>query len=818
MHSNGDFGCKGRLSSDRCLSGRKRGASSANRSCKLCAVKKTLSSARRLHDQVQQGPALISPLQSIMVGSSLCVELEALIEQCLDCSFSTVLDSASSKLAAVRRRRQQNMSSLEALLKQTAMMVADKGGMDSPLVTRRRARLCVAVRASHKGLLSGGVTLDVSNSGATLFMEPEPALEFNNEEIRLAAAEQAEETAVLQSLTFTLIDMSESMIDLLQRVTALDLACARAGYAMWLNAVRPVFCENDMAFFHKNPYMDQLMVDIEGARHPLLLGTALSASLNTQWHGVIHQNKINTGSSSSSISTGNASSFGFIETTLPVPIDIKICESVKVVTITGPNTGGKTATLKTLGVIVLMAKAGLFVPAVGQPQLPWFDRILADIGDDQSLERSLSTFSGHIRRVCEILEAGTKKSLVLLDEIGGGTDPSEGAALATAVLGSLASSVQLTLATTHSAELRRLKDQDPQFENASVEFDVKTLRPTYRVLWGVAGQSNALDIAASLGFDQKVLTRARELVTKLVPATLGERTSELMVPLVKQRDEQRERAQAAGVALASITKLHYELQAEVHNLAKREAKLRHLQEEEVDRSIMEANARMEQVLTRFQELVQESGLKENPLSMRDAQAAIATIAEEYNPKHGEVDMPFLQKNGSDGTKGVLAVGDKVVIRRLGKLPATVVEPPQGDSEYLTVQLGALKMKVKASEIITRGSTGASGERSVRTSIQLVKPIQSKQPEIPAAEPKYEVAVQTSRNTLDLRGCRVEESLQELDRALASRAPQSVLFVVHGMGTGAVKEAVWKVLKKHPYVAKFEQESIMNPGCTIVYIK
>ncbi len=149
--------------------------------------------------------------------------------------------------------------------------------------------------------------------------------------------------------------------------------------------------------------------------------------------------------------------------------------------------------------------------------------------------------------------------MVLLDEIGGGTDPSEGAALVTAVLGSLASSAQLTLATTHSAEPHRLKDQDPQFENASVEFDIKTLRPTYRVLWGVGGQSNALDIAASLRFDVKVLTRARELVTKLVPATLGERTSELMVPLVKQGDEQHECAQAAGVALAAITKLHDEV-------------------------------------------------------------------------------------------------------------------------------------------------------------------------------------------------------------------------------------------------------------------
>lgn len=177
----------------------------------------------------------------------------------------------------------------------------------------------------------------------------------------------------------------------------------------------------------------------------------------------------------------------------------------------------------------------------------------------QSLERSLSTFSGHIRRVCEILEAGTNQSLVLLDEIGGGTDPSEGASLATAVLRSLATSVKLTMATTHCAELCILKEQDVQFENASVEFDIKTLRPTYRVMWGIAGQSNALNIAASLGFDAAVLVRARELVTKLVPASLGMRTSELMVPLAKQRDEQQQRARAAGAALEAVSKLHKEV-------------------------------------------------------------------------------------------------------------------------------------------------------------------------------------------------------------------------------------------------------------------
>lgn len=177
----------------------------------------------------------------------------------------------------------------------------------------------------------------------------------------------------------------------------------------------------------------------------------------------------------------------------------------------------------------------------------------------QSLERSLSTFSGHIRRVCQILEAGTAQSLVLLDEIGGGTDPSEGAALATAILRSLATSVQLTLATTHCAELRTLKDQDPEFENASVEFDVKTLRPTYRVLWGIAGQSNALNIAESLGFDSGVITRARELVAKLVPASLGAGSTELMVPLLKQRDEQRGRAAAAATTLAIVSKVYDEV-------------------------------------------------------------------------------------------------------------------------------------------------------------------------------------------------------------------------------------------------------------------
>ncbi|KAG0626815.1 hypothetical protein M758_2G153700 [Ceratodon purpureus] len=798
----------------------------------LCQVRKTLAAVRRLHSQVLdltniagkdgQGAGSTNPLETIMLNCNLCSDLEATIDHCLDCSRSTVLDRASPKLASIRLKRQENSKALEALIKETAAMVFNAGGMDAQLVTKRRGRMCVAVRASQKGLLKGGVTLDVSNSGATYFMEPEAAIQFNNEEIQLAEEEKSEEIAVLRQLTFMLLDVRTDVVDLLEKVIILDFACARAGHSAWLNAARPTFLNDTTASVSSSDSLSDLLVDIKGVRHPLLLGSALPSPINAHRYGTLRQ-KAKARSSSSRVKDVETPASDRL---LPVPIDIDIRRGVKVVTITGPNTGGKTAALKTLGIVALMAKAGLCLPATGIPRLPWFDSILADIGDDQSLERSLSTFSGHIRRVRQILEAGTAQSLILLDEIGGGTDPSEGAALATAILRSLATSVQLTLATTHCAELRTLKDQDPEFENASVEFDVKTLRPTYRVLWGIAGQSNALNIAASLGFDSEVLSRARELVTKLVPASLGARSTELMVPLLKQRDEQRERSEAAASALAFVSKVHNELKSESQNLPQKEAKLRLSQEESANEDVAEANARLEEILLRFQESTEQKGKDVEGFSMRDAQAAIAAIVEDYASKPvasiTSASANSVELDGKVGDGNMLRVGEQVIIKRLGKLPATIVEIPQAENDYLTVQAGTMKMRVKLNEIVSRvTSTEKEGSRKplVQQAKQPGKSRKLKRPEPETEEEiKYDVAVQTSKNTLDLRGKRVEESLQELDLALASRAPQSVLFIVHGMGTGAVKEAVWQVLKKHPYVAKFEQESVMNPGCTIVYIK
>lgn len=329
-----------------------------------------------------------------MLDCNLCSDLEAAIEHCLDCSRSTVLDRASPKLASIRSKRLENSKALEALIKETAAIVFSAGGMDAKLVTKRRGRMCVAVRASQKGLLKGGVTLDVSNSGATYFMEPEPAIHFNNEEIQLAEEEKLEEIAVLRHLTFMLLDVREDIVDLLERVITLDLACARAGHSAWLSGARPIF-SNIMAtsMSSSHPFSaldatsgqeDVLLVDIKGVRHPLLLGSALASPVNAHRYGILWQ-KAKPRNSSPGVKDAVDTS----DRVLPVPIDIDIRRGVKVVTITGPNTGGKTATLKTLGIVALMAKAGLCLPATGIPRLPWFDSILADIGDDQVWQHSV---------------------------------------------------------------------------------------------------------------------------------------------------------------------------------------------------------------------------------------------------------------------------------------------------------------------------------------------------------------------------------------------------------------------------------------------
>ncbi|KAI5070623.1 hypothetical protein GOP47_0014966 [Adiantum capillus-veneris] len=424
----------------------------------LCMVGKLLSSSKRVYDQLHNctpaaspaevcksqpktGPvsssrstsSALAPLLSIMENANFCTSLVQSLNMSLDSSSLAILDTASPNLLAIRASRKENMKTLERLLLEIGGKVVAAGGMDSVFVTTRRARQCVAVRASHKHLLPGGVVLDMSNTGATVFMEPKAALELNNNEVQLASKERAEESLILEWLTQELADVAGDIWSLLEKMTHLDLACAKAGHGRWLSSVKPIFSlardfggKQDKGVSEGS---NAFWVYIEGLSHPLLLEQTLLRREEQE------------------------------DASFPVPLDFKVKSSVRVIVISGPNTGGKTASMKTFGMATLMAKAGLFVPAKGMAVLPWFDQALADIGDSQSLEQSLSTFSGHIRRVCRIMEAASYKSLVLFDEIGSGTDPSEGAALASAILEHMADHACLTIVTTHFSKLSSLTDQ-----------------------------------------------------------------------------------------------------------------------------------------------------------------------------------------------------------------------------------------------------------------------------------------------------------------------------------------------------------------------
>lgn len=315
-----------------------------------------------------------SPLLKILRNCNFLTELEQKIGFCIDCNFSVILDRASEELEIIRLERKGNMENLESTLKQVSARIFQAGGIDRPLVTKRRSRMCVAIRANRRSLLPGGVVLDTSSSGATYFMEPREAIELNNQEVRLMNSERLEEQAIMSLLTAETAQSERQIKYLLDRVLEVDLAFARAAHARWMNGV----CPNFIAEGYENLENNALSVDIDGIKHPLLLESSLrkfsdfnksSSSLSSDQESGITNSRIVSGA------------FSF-----PVPVDIKIGHEVKVVVISGPNTGGKTASMKTLGLASLMSKAGMYLPAENNPRFPWFDLVLADIGDHQVID------------------------------------------------------------------------------------------------------------------------------------------------------------------------------------------------------------------------------------------------------------------------------------------------------------------------------------------------------------------------------------------------------------------------------------------------
>ncbi|MBD1912832.1 endonuclease MutS2 [Leptolyngbya sp. FACHB-16] len=740
----------------------------------LLAIATTLAGTRALR-RVLDDQENIPALQALLEDLRTYPELEQEIYRCID-DRGKVTDRASPKLGGIREQLRQQRDRIYDKLQN--ILQRHHNAVQDTLITQRGDRFVLPVKSTHKDVIPG-IVHDVSTSGATLYVEPQSIVSWGNHLRQLLRQEQVEEEAVRRVLTEQVAEVVDDLEVLLAIATTLDLATARARYSLWLGANPPRFVE--FGAVQPNPSGESVQnaaesVVLRQLRHPLLI-----------WQ---HQHE---------------------HGTAVVPIDLTIRPTIRVVAITGPNTGGKTVTLKTFGLAALMAKVGLFIPAREPVEIPWFSHILADIGDEQSLQQSLSTFSGHIRRICRILndiqpsDPSTSQPLtplVLLDEVGAGTDPTEGSALAIALLRHLANHASLTIATTHYGELKALKYQDERFENASVEFDDVSLSPTYRLLWGIPGRSNALAIAGRLGLSNDIISAAQEEAG----VEAAQDVNQVIAGLEQQRRQQEEKNQAAADLMKQTERLYAEVSRKAETLKLREEELKQQQEAAVQEAIAQARREIARVIR---------DLQRGPATAQDAQQAtdaISGVAERRLPSRQK---PAKPKPGFRPKEG-----DRVRIPRLGQT-AEVLSNPDADGN-LTVRFGIMKMNVSLADI-----ESLQGEKP---EVPAKKPVEPKPAEVrakarkEAEEAETETraqapAVRTSRNTLDLRGSRVADAEVELERAIASAQP-GPLWIIHGHGTGKLRQGVHEFLKQHPQIARFEPAAQADggSGVTVAYVE
>ncbi|MEH2180412.1 endonuclease MutS2 [Nostoc sp.] len=719
----------------------------------LLAIATTLAGARNLRRVIDNQEDL-PILTNLVADLRTYPELEQEIHRCID-ERAQVTDRASQKLGEIRtdlrRLRSQITQKLQNILQ------AKSGAVQEQLITQRSDRFVIPVKAPQKDAIPG-IVHDTSTSGATLYVEPNSIVPLGNQLRQIIRREQAEEETIRRILTELVAAVKPDLERLLAIATTLDLATARSRYSYWLGANPPRFIQRE----------DREIITLRNLRHPLLV-----------WQQQHEQ--------------GQA----------VVPVDLLISPQIRVVTITGPNTGGKTVTLKTLGLAALMAKVGLFVPAREPVEIPWFDKVLADIGDEQSLQQSLSTFSGHIRRISRILEAlrtgeaeehGSKgaegelpspnSALILLDEVGAGTDPVEGSALAIALLQYLANHAQLTIATTHFGELKALKYEDDQFENASVEFDESTLSPTYRLLWGIPGRSNALTIALRLGLKPEVVQQAK---TQVGEAT--DEVNQVIAGLEAQRRRQETKAAEAQVLLQQAERLYKEVSAKAASLEERESSLRASQEVAVQQAIAQAKGEIAQVIRRLQ--------KGTPTAQEAQQAtnALNQIGQQYQPATpAKPKVGFMPK-----------IGDRIRVPKLGQI-AEVIAAPDEDGE-LSVRFGLMKMTVKLQDV-----ESLDGQKAE----PVVKPKPA--PAVVTPPPQSVPEIRTSQNTIDLRGKRVADAEYILDKAISEAT--GPIWIIHGYGTGKLRQGVHAFLQQHSKVNNYElaEQADGGSGVTVAYIK
>jgi len=677
----------------------------------LLAIQSTLAAARSFRTALASLGDRIPYLWGKAQRMVPLPQLEADIARSIGPS-GEVLDSASPALGLIRRKVREAHDQLMAKLKGILNSPRGRRVLQEPIITERRGRYVVPIRVELRGELKG-IVHDISASGATLFIEPLSVIEFANAWRELKLQEEREIERVLSGLSAQVSSHATDISVNVACLAELDLALAKAKYALSQRATQPILAGAGSG-------ADGRLLRLGNARHPLLTGRV-------------------------------------------VPISVEIGRDFSILLITGPNTGGKTVTLKTVGVRTIMTLAGLFIPADDGSQIPIFDAVYADIGDEQNIEQALSTFSSHMGNIRDILKEATASSLVLLDELATSTDPAEGSALARAIMRYLLARGITTVATTHLSELKAFVQTTPGMQNASVEFDPVTLAPTYKLSIGLPGRSNAIATATQLGLPAEIIEEAK---TMLSPSHLE--IDRLLADIQRERDEASQQRLAQEHSRTEAERLQQALVERLHHIDEERRQV-------LEEARLEALEEVDSIQQRLRRL--QADLE----TAATTRGRLTSAASELKAIRRELRAPLKPASEEAAPPVKLARGQRVWLRGVER-PGILLAPPD-DAGDVEVQFGSLKMKVGQERIERVEEARLEPGPAVALSTR------------PTSPPSLE---------LQLRGRRAEEVAPELERYLndAFLAHLPRVRIVHGKGTGTLRQIVRDMLSHHPLVKSF----------------
>jgi len=682
----------------------------------LIKVLRTIAAARMARNGLNKLSGDLPALWGIAQEISALPQTEAEIGKCLS-PTGEVLDAASPHLADVRWRLRDTRRQLQERL---ASIVKSKRGQEmlqEQLVTERNGRYVLPVRVESKRELKG-IVHDVSNTGATVFIEPMETIEAGNELRQLEVEERHEIERLLAALSALVGAAAEDISLNIEILARLDLALAKALYAQKARAIEPEIVTGEGGH----------VLRLLNARHPLLKGDA-------------------------------------------VPLSVEIGRDFSVLIISGPNAGGKTVALKTIGLLVLMAQAGLPVPCADGTAMPVYDQVFADIGDEQSIEQTLSTFSAHISNLARIVKQTTPHSLVLLDELGISTDPGEGAALAQATLAHFVEKGTAVVVTTHFSELKAFAHLNKGLRNASLDFDPVTLMPTYRLSVGIPGGSNALNIASRFGLPDDIVSNARSIMSKG-----SQEVEAMMVDLAAERKRLEEAQHFIGKEQVRAAELSAHLENEISRIRDNERNMLREIQDNLNREI----AGLYRSIREAENELKKQANREKVERARRALERITREADEHNRQLGQR-LSAMQEQ--EPAAGIISVGDSVRLKDMATV-ATVLSVNTGQGR-LEAQVGDVKLTLRIDGVEKLDMPGPAAEEAERA----------------VARPK---SIRPASPELDLRGQRAEMVESALDTYLNDAFMSSLpeVRIIHGYGTGAVRSEVREQLAVHKLVKSF----------------